>query len=362
MFYAWPTWSPDSTKLAASRVTVEGSSVSFTVEVIDASNGATTKVYDNEPNSIPIAQGAPHYSYWSPDSKYLTFIASTPQELALFISAPEERGAPVRLMGQGPIYFSWADNSSALLMHRGPELLIASLSNEGSRPIRSLGTVGVGFRAPALSRDGSMMVFTSQDDGGDTLYVADTESLDSGRPEQSAAKSIMDVGPQSAFLWSPTREEVAVADVVNTAGPAFERLTVVSTDGSSQQLLVNEPLLAFFWSPDGEKIAYVGFDPDRRSFTWKYIERSGGSPKSMMEFSPSAEFVTLISFFDQYAYSNSIWSPDSSQIVFSGTIGSTSFRRNGDSPEGDKVYVVEVKEGASAREIASSRFSVWSWK
>ena len=222
------------------------------------------------------------------------------------------------------------------------------------------------FRAPALSHDASKMVFVAGADGADALYLADTQpfGLESSitKPQLAGARPIQEVGPFSAFLWSPSRDEVAVADTTSSTGTSYERLTIVSGDGASRKSLVNEPMLAFFWSPDGEKIVYVAFEPDQGSLTWKYVERSGGTPKELAGFVPSAEFLTMISFFDQYAYSNSIWSPDSSQIVFSGTIGPSALSRNGGSPEEDKVYVLDVREGATPREIATSRFATWSWR
>ena len=354
VIYAWPTWSPDSTKLAVSRVTVYGTSTSFSLEAVDASTGRSTRIYDNEPDTPPVAQGSPHYIYWSPDSRHLAFIASTPRELALFISTPGEDRVPSRLIGQGPLYFSWSDDSSVILIHRGPELLLASASGEAPQSPRSLGLASVGFRAPVLSHDGSKMVYVAEDGGEHSLYLADTLQ------RLSDAQSILDVGSLSAFLRSPTRDEIAVADTAT--GPFYEQLNLVSVDGTQQRPLVSEPLLAFFWSPDGEKIAYVNYDPAARSFTWKYVNRAGGTPVELVEFLPSGEFLTMISFFDQYANSNSIWSPDSSQIVFSGTIAPSSPRRNGASPDGDKAYVLDVREGAVPREIAASRFAVWSWK
>ena len=360
VFYAWPTWSPDSTRLAASRVTVEGASATFSLHVLDASTGKATRIYDNEPNTIPIAQGAPHFMYWSPDSKHLTFLASTPRELALLISTPEQGSGPTRLVGEAPLYFSWAGDSSALAVHRGPELLLVPFTGGVPQPPQSLGDVGMGFRAPALSRDASKMVYATEDGGGASLYLADVRLTESGRAQPGRA--ILDVGPSSVFMWSPTRDEVAVADTVDAVGPIYQQVTIVGDDGASKRVVVNEPLLAFFWSPDGEKIAYVAFDTERRSFTWKYVNRAEGRLVELAEFVPSAEFLTMISFFDQYAYPNSVWSPDSSQIVFSGTIGRNAFRRNGGSPEGDKVYVLDVREGSAPREIATSRFAVWSWK
>ena len=355
VLYAWPTWSPDGKKLAASRVTAEGNGVSFSLEVFDISTGKVTTVYDNEPNTIPIAPGSPHYIYWSPNSENLTFIASTPTELALFISKLGEGKQAARLLGEGPIFFSWAGDSSTLLMHRRLELLLAYPGMEPARPIQSLGDVGGGFRAPALSRDASKMVYASGDEAGSTLYLANTQS------ELAGASSILDIDFPSAFLWSPTRDEVAVADTMDQTGPAFDRLTLINTHGTPGTSLINEPFLAFFWSPDGEKLVYVAFGSGSIPFTWKYVSREEGEPIDLIKFLPSTDFLTIISFFDQYAYSNSVWSPDSSQIVFSGSLGPGGFSRNGGSNGGAKVYVLDVKENSSPREIATSRFAVWSW-
>ena len=58
VFYSWPTWSPDGTKLAVSRTLLGEAETLFSVEVIDVSTGRTTRVYENDPNTFPIAQGA----------------------------------------------------------------------------------------------------------------------------------------------------------------------------------------------------------------------------------------------------------------------------------------------------------------
>ena len=355
-FYAWPTWSPDSTKLAASLVTLDEGRASFSLDVVDASTGRATRVYDNEPDTIAIARGDPHYTYWSPDSKHLAFLASTPAGQTLFLSTPGEGNDPASLDQGGFTYLSWAGDSSALLIHRGPELLLISATGEGLDQPRSLGTVGDGFRAPAISSDAEKMVYATGDDTGSALYLADTQ------PRLAGARPILDIGASSAFQWSPTRDEIAVADASDAGELIFERLTIVSSDGESQRTLVNEPLLAFFWSPDGEKIAYVAVDRDGSFFTWKYVDRTEGTPVELVEFLPSPQFLTLFSFFDQYSYSNSLWSPDSSKILFSGAIRPSSPSRNGGSPEGNKVYVLDISGGSGPREIATSRFAVWSWK
>ena len=356
-FYAWPTWAPDSSKLAVSRVVVEGSRASFFLEEVDATSGKSVSIYENEPGTGPITQTSPHYTYWSSDSMHLTFIASTPSELALFVSSPQAKREQVSLIGEGTIYFSWARDSSAISLHRGTgELFLVPVDAKGLGSPVLLGTVGRGFRAPAISHDGSKVAYATGGDSGDVIYVA---SARAGLPE---ARPVGDAGPFSAFLWSPTRDELAFAHTIQGVSGPTQRLVLVGGDGSSPTTLVNEPLVAFFWSPDGEKIAYITHDAERRSFTWKYVGRTGGEPVRLAEFVPSAEFVILATFFDQYFYSNSVWSPDSSQIVFSGAIGPTSFGSNGSSPGSDRVYVIDVREGASPKEIATSSFAAWSWR
>lgn len=364
IFYTWPTWSRDSTKLAATRITVDEEGVGFTLEVVDVSTGRTWAIYDNDPNTAPIAQNTPHYIYWSPDNKYLTFIAATITGLSLFTSIPEEGRNVTRLAGQGPLYYSWARDSSSILIHRGTELLIAPLNRDGIGSLRSVGDASMRFGTPAFSPDASKIVYVAEDGGRNGLYIAETNSIASneGGLQQSNARPILDVEQSSAFLWSPTRDEIAVVDKVGSTDRGYDRLTVISSDGSSRRVLVNEPLFAFFWSPDGNIIMYAAFDADRNTLTWKYVDRSGEKTVTLTEFVPSTEFLTMITFFDQYAYSHSIWSPDGSQIVFSGTVNPTDPRRNGTSPEGVKVHVLDVREGATPREIATSQLAIWSWK
>ena len=364
IIYSWPTWSPDGTRLAASRTVLVPNQAQFSVEVINTSSGETSRIFRNQLNTIPIAPGAPHYLYWSPDSKRLTFVASTPEQLGLFLSAGRSGREPELLAGQAPLYFSWANDGTAILIHRRGELLYATASDEGLGPLQSLGLTHFYFNAPDLSQDGSMLVYATSSGDVNSVYAAEPRRtlsllLGMGIAEPTP---ILEVGEMTAFLWSPTRDEVAVADADEaTWPPVWNRLTVVSSDGTSERTLVEEPMLSFFWSPDGEKIVYVAIGNDREPFTWKYVDRTGGSPITLTQFIPSPEYMTLLLFFDQYAHSNSIWSPDSSQITFSGVVVPAEFDQNGSLPAESRVYVMDVKEGTAPREIATSPLAIWSW-
>ena len=361
--YAWPTWSPDGTTLAVSRIVVEPNSVSAAVLTIDAATGATRKIYDNVPDAGFVATGAPHYFYWSPDGKYLSFLASTVGALEIIVRDMDAAGEPAGLIEGAPLYYTWAPDSRSLLIHRGAELFVSRSTAGGFGEPARLGTVGGSFFAPAMSRDGRTLAFASHAEADGALFTVDVSAFEEVSEDSPVpgANRILSIETFTAFKWSPTRDEVALVDRFDGRNGLFDRLSLANEDGSDLRVLVDENLMAFYWSPNGDRIAYVAWNQESQTFTWKYVDRIGGEPVKLIEFLPSQHFETLISFFDQYSYSNSIWSPDGSQLVFSGTLGPRSAGRNGTSPETDKVYVIDVKEGASPLEIATSRYAVWSW-
>jgi TolB protein len=171
----------------------------------------------------------------------------------------------------------------------------------------------------------------------------------------------LEVGANSAFLWSPRRAELAVADQSDPNSLVFQRLRLVSAEGGDERTLVEEPLIAFYWSPDGEQLAWVALDPESRVFQWKVMSRDGGEVRDLLRFHPSGEVLIMLSFFDQYAYSHSPWSPDSSRLVVAGNLEPVSERRDGHTPTGARVYVLDATGNQPARDIAEGTLAFWSW-
>ena len=86
-------------------------------------------------------------------------------------------------------------------------------------------------------------------------------------PEDGAV--LLDVGPLSAFAWSPDGAEIAVAAQQNARIPVYQRLLVVAASDAGQvRDIADEPVMSFFWSPKGDRLAWVAFDVDNRSFEW----------------------------------------------------------------------------------------------
>ena len=363
--YAWPTWAPDGTRLAVSRVQIAANrSLEVSVQVIDANTGVSRLVYENDVPGL-IADGSPHYLYWAPDGELLSFLATTRQGMTLFAVNPDTTEGAIALERGAPLYFSWSGNGQTLIVHSREEVKLLRRPFMLDTPQHL--TNAAGFRTPALAPDGDSWAYSTGDATGNVLYVGERGGPDS--PD-----SVLDTGPLVAFMWSPDGRTLAVADNPDPEGRIFQRIRLVAPDGSDQRTLVEEPLLAFYWAPNSQRIAWVGVDAEEQVFEMKVAAvpgegtaqgtQEGGkaSPgRELFRFRPSAEVFTMFSFFDQYAYSHSPWSPDSTRLVVAGTEGPVAERRNGHTPSGARVYVLDAVGDTPPVEIAQGGVAFWSW-
>ncbi len=348
-FYSWPTWAPDGGRLAASRVVLGGDNPGVSLEVIDLETNRITRVFQNETPSL-VADGAPHYIYWSPNSRYLSFLASGSTGLTLHVWDSQSGGPAVPIDSNAPLYFHWRSDEESIALHSGPEVKTATPGGT----LLELRSDAYGFRTPAYSPDGTRLAYTANSGAGQALFLAPTDDLTSPR-------LLMETGAMAVFMWSPDGEGLAVAEQVNPRSPLFGRLILAPVDGGEPTVLSEEEVLAFFWAPPGQRIAWVTVEPSQREMVWWVSELDGSAPKRLAQLAPSGETFTVLSYFDQYAYSHSPWSPDGSSLVVAGSLGGDSSRRNGSSPGADRVYVLDAVGGAEPQGIATGRLAFWSW-
>ena len=355
--YAWPTWSPDGTKIAVSQLQAVNNETVISLQVIDLIDGRVATVYTNEEFRL-VAAGAPHYTYWSPDNRFLGFLIAGRLGLTLLVEDTGNPTVPVEVETNAPLYFQWAPDGESMVMHAGDAIQLVRKPFDTSTPL--LMARSQGFRVPALSPDGTLVAYTMdepQEEGRATEHAFLIGQVGT----EHRARRVLQVGSHSAFLWSPDGSELAVADRRDLESPFFERLRVVSADGATVRTIVEEQVIAFYWSPAGDKIAWVSLVPEERLFEWAVASRSGDSVKRVFRFQPSADVLAMLSFFDQYAYSHSPWSPDSTRLVVAGTQEASLGGRNGQSPSGERVFVLDVSGATPAKEIAAGTLAFWSW-
>ena len=354
----WPTWSPDGQTLVFSQLTREdaSSSISVSLLAVDIATLVERELYVNPTTATPlIAPGTPHYMSWSPDSSRLTFLAMEPEGQVLRMSHPTTSDETRKLAQLAPLYHVWSPDGDALLFHTNRRLSL--VQDTTIRDILPLEAETLTFRTPAWSPDGRRVAYVATDD-------IDQNNLMVASPIGSGTQVLAQVGAKSAFLWSPSAELIAIVDSPDPTLAYFTELRLVSPTGDQETILAKEPILAFFWSPDGQRIAYVALnEASLPQLTWKIIDIRGGESHELTQFLPSPLFQVLLIFFDQYAHSHSIWAPDSSQILFVGRLsGQEEITDNGAGADPDIVYTVNVVGDPVTTSLGSGHIATWSWR
>jgi TolB protein len=218
------------------------------------------------------------------------------------------------------------------------------------------------FGAPDWIADGGAFVYAQNAPDARRLVLAD--------PSGVTLRDVADLEGSVSFSVSPGGERVAYVDTGEMAPTAaFGPLAVAGLEGDAAgaQVVDEGPVLAFFWSPQGDKLAYVvagdrPADGPRASLSptlqsdhlnlwlqWKVWD--GERAYELSRFRPSDTFlVDYLRFFDQYARSMTPWAPDGSAFVYAGD----------SEDELPGVWVQGVEEGSLPRRIGDGVYAAWS--
>ncbi len=305
----------------------------------------------------------PFYLNGAPDDRHIAFlIADTTRGLDLQVAALDQTDSARSVAKGQPNYVSWSPDGQALLLHIGgiaSNAFIGTYRLGDDQPITLESSPGE-FQTPLWSSDDQHLYARSEGAQGELISQSDTTT-----------RTLTTFDSGIVFSASPDGEYVAYA-LSTPSSFLYNTLTVVKRDGTAATAIERGDVMAFFWSPDGHQLAYLtgalvspgpvgragGLAAPRRQSsqslqtTWHVIDMVTGQHQVLTTFEPNESFLYLIQYFDQFAQSIALWSPDSRSLVYTGTPFG---RSNG-------VYVVDTQAAnPQAVYVGSGDFAIWSW-
>jgi len=358
--YQWPTWSTDG-RLAYFSMSFEEGKFLTSAYVSADGQDAGDLVYTG-PEYF-------NYAYWSPGN---CEAAANCRDLAVLLSS-QTRGMFVELIRDGledaqsmtaglggpPFYYSWSPDGGRMLWQRNNQRFDIYDANE-DRVTDTLTQIPGFILAPAWSPVDDRLLFGTrgEDNTTDLVIVGDDSII-------TLAEGLTGL---VSFSWSPDGNLVAYREQTQQG---FGSLIVA--DAVTAETVARTPangVISFFWSPDSQQIAYLTFATPPGSFSagssrivaqpqqpplgiaWSILDVSTESVKQYGSFLPTEETIYLMTYFDQFAQSHRVWSPDSKHILYSEL-----------TPAGPVINLLDTSQvGSVPFSIAEGVIGVWSFE
>lgn len=366
--FQFPAWTPDGRHLAVIGSRMNGSGIYVLEDTARTGSLLEHQVYFS-------ADEPPIYLFWSPDNVTLGFLANHARDtLGLNVIAGDGTSESRLLATGAPFYWDWTDDGRQLLIHAGQtraDDTLALIDLNGDPQAGNLANPGE-FQAPGVGPGGRYWAFAeATDDGFSSLVVIDTQT-----GERMALGKVGSL----ALGWSPAGDQIAYTNGAANEHPFWGPLHLLDMTTGDDRQLTTQTVLAFFWSPDGRQIAFVTlnnleFDdsinaalPDKSRHMSRVAEVPAAQPRQgfltlsvvnvetgqglrLLDFEPTRVYLSqFLPFFDQYALSHSIWSPDSRSIVLPVR------------EDGRNSILIIPAEGGRPNRLAEGDIGFWSHK
>ena len=361
--FQFPAWAPDGLRLAVIGSDNVGGAIYVLEDAARVGTLAEHRLYAS-------VREVPFYLFWSPDSSHLAFLANYSRDLmGLNVVAGDGTGESRLLATGAPFYWDWSDDGRQLLVHSGPNRAnntLALIGLDGETQADNLAVPGF-FQAPGIGRGGRYWAFAEEiADGLSALVVVDTQTGERQAHQQAGSL---------ALSWSPAQDQIAYINGEVNSHPFWGPLRLLDVAQGETRLLSAQTVLAFFWSPDGQSIAFITLSrrqedeginasaklrslgrlaaPRQQNgqgfLTLSVIDVATGNGMRLLDFQPTLAWLAqFLPYFDQYSLSHRIWSPDSSALILPVHEG-----------EEDVILVVPAAGGTPFR-LAEGDMAFWS--
>jgi TolB protein len=357
--YQWPTWSTDG-RLAffAQEAAQQDGEASILLKVFITPTDATEPAlaYESDSEALTYAYWAPANCAASADCRDLAILTTRADGLAVVQVRDEAPTFTSNTIGLGgPFYYSYAPDASQMIWVRFSQQIEVYNTASGEITTRLPDRAGA-FQAPMWSPVDDRLLFSIfTPEGEHNLVIADGEERLTLTENQRG---------NLWFSWSPDGQYAAYKQGI---GDLF---VVDAATGAVVSRTADSRVFAFIWSPDARKLAYLTLPsrneapqvrlpnpgglaaPARQGLpvlTWNILDLTSGASWQYYEsFLPSRDMLYYLAYFDQFAQSHQLWSPDSRYLTYTALTedGDAVIRLlDTDDPTRETISVVEGQIG-----------------
>lgn len=353
ILYQYPTWSPTEDRLAFMRLEQTGPSELTTDIFITETNGGTSRSVYSSKSQFPV------YFNWAPDGQSLTALTTTAskQTLAL-ISVPINGGEPRVIDTGSPLYWSWAPDGMTMIVHKNganpnaaDQISFLKLDADVTEIVAADSPAS--FQAPAWSPDGNHILLTTVSaNGKQQLILADSTG--------TTLETVTEYDFKVSFAWASDGEHFAYISGEEELAPSTLGPLHIAGAENTEEIVIDEKVFAYFWSPDALEIAYlIPFvaQPEDSSeqilyFELHILDIANKESRLVASFQPTEGFTSIVPYIDQYHQSTTIWSPDGKNLVISFV------DINGVSG----LAIVPTSGITEPRILVEGTYAAWSWR
>ncbi len=285
----------------------------------------------------------PIYLQWSEDGSRLAALSQKDDRLILSSLTPGADSHESIISEGSPLFFTWCGTKLATYVGGGTlgaRMMLFDPSRQQSELI--LPGVPGNFCAPLWMHQ--QVIYVARHQGRTALLAI--------APQDAEPRVLEVVDGLVALIASPDGRTIARAIAPNGDGTPYRNLALIDTISGEIRQILEQDCLAFVWAPPGDRLLVCRVDTERNVLIWQQVDLDG-TLYPVIDMMPTRDLGFYLRFFEQYAQSHRIVSPDGQHLLVAGGIP-------GRQPEeGAHLWQINLRTGG-AEAIAEGMFGVYA--